>query len=81
MFNRIETPAAEKEEVRVPNAYPKIVLSVDEFAEEFGISRPTAYKLVKVEGFPAFHIGQRIFVNRKELQNWVDRQCRENPVA
>ncbi len=81
MFNRIEAPEPVKEEARVTNAYPKIVLSVDEFADEFGVSRPTAYKLVKEKGFPAFHIGQRIFVNRKELQTWVDRQCRENPVV
>ena len=83
MFDRIEAdPKRETEQKSHPEkAYPKIVLSVDEFAEEFSISRPTAYKLVREIGFPAFHIGQRIFVNRKALQNWVDEQCRENPVA
>ncbi len=49
-----------------------MALTVDEMAEAFRISRPTAYALVKQKGFPAFRIGGRIIVNRKALQEWLD---------
>ena len=52
--------------------FPTMALTVDEMAEELRISRPTAYALVKQEGFPAFRIGGRIIVNRKALQEWLD---------
>ena len=58
MFNRLEASSSASENEQKDNkklsiyTYPKIVLSVDEFAEEFGISLPTAYKLTKEKGFP-----------------------------
>lgn len=52
-----------------------MTMTVDEMAAELNISRPTAYELVKQEHFPAFHIGQRILVNRAGLQRWIDEQC------
>ena len=55
--------------------FPAMTLTVDEMAEELHISRPTAYELVKQEGFPSFRIGQRILVNRSGLQDWIDRRC------
>ena len=54
---------------------PKMTLTVEEMAEELNISNPTAYNLVKQKHFPAFHIGQRILVNRDGLQRWIDVQC------
>lgn len=64
-----ESPAKE-----VP-AVLRMTMTVDEMAAELNISRPTAYELVKQEHFPAFHIGQRILVNRAGLQRWIDEQC------
>ena len=58
---------------RIIRQFPTMALTVDEMAEELRVSRPTAYALVKQEGFPAFRIGGRIIVNRKALQEWLDR--------
>lgn len=83
MFNRaIQTP--EKEQEHSTTAAPAVLhmtMTVDEMAAELNISRPTAYELVKQEHFPAFHIGQRILVNRAGLQRWIDAQCGCDRVA
>lgn len=60
---------------------PKMTLTVEEMAEELNISNPTAYNLVKQKPFPAFHIGQRILVNRDGLQRWIDAQCQAEAVG
>ena len=49
----------------------KLALSVEEAAEMLGISKPTAYQLTKVEGFPAFKIGARTVISRARLEEWV----------
>jgi excisionase family DNA binding protein len=67
-----------KEQESSTNTAPNVLrmtMTVDEMAAELNISRPTAYELVKQEHFPAFHIGQRILVNRAGLQRWIDEQC------
>ncbi len=37
-----------------------LMLSVPDLTEALGISRAGAYELVKSEGFPSLHIGNRI---------------------
>ncbi len=67
-----------KEQEPSNNTTPNVLhmtMTVDEMAAELNVSRPTAYELVKQEDFPAFHIGQRILVNRAGLQHWIDEQC------
>lgn len=56
-------------------AFPTMAMTVDDMAEELHISRPTAYELVKQEGFPSFTLGRRVLVNREGLQRWLDKQC------
>ena len=51
---------------------PKMTLTVEQMADELNISRPTAYSLVKEEGFPSLTIGHRVLVNRAGLQRWLD---------
>ena len=82
MFDRI-TASKEVQDVRpvVTRSFPKMTLTVDETAEELNVSRPTAYELVRQEGFPAFRIGQRILVSREGLQRWIDARCAECPSA
>jgi len=77
MFNRaIQNPMKEQESsTKADPAVLRMTMTVDEMAAELNISRPTAYELVKQEHFPAFHIGQRILVNRAGLQRWIDEQC------
>ena len=48
-----------------------LMLSVPDLTDALGISRARAYKLVKSEGFPALHIGNRILVPKEELIAWI----------
>lgn len=77
MFNRTIKNAMQESEpsTKAAPAVLRMTMTVDEMAADLNISRPTAYELVKQEHFPAFHIGQRILVNRAGLQRWIDEQC------
>ena len=77
MFNKVQPNRKPFIETK-PEPQPepeRMTITVDQLAEELHISRPTAYNLVKEKGFPAFSIGKRVLVNRKALQEWLDRQC------
>ena len=67
-----DAPHGNKMDGRV---YSKMTLTVNELACELGVSRNIAYSLVKRPGFPCFHLGKRILVNRAMLQTWMDQQC------
>ena len=56
-----------------------IMLSVTETATVLGISRTSAYELVKGNGFPSIKVGSRIVVPKDELQKWIQKQlgCKE----
>lgn len=50
----------------------KLVLNVAELAAELGISKPTAYELIKREGFPAVRVSERRTVIPVEaLKLWL----------
>lgn len=51
-----------------------MTLTMAELADELHISLPTARKLVRKSGFPAFSVGSRILINREGLQRWMDGQ-------
>ena len=48
-----------------------LMLSVPDLTDALGISRARAYELVKSEGFPTLHIGNRILVPKEELVAWI----------
>ena len=48
-----------------------LMLSVPDLTDALGISRARAYELVKSEGFPALHIGNRTLVPKEELIAWI----------
>ena len=50
-----------------------LMLSVLELTDVLGISRASAYELVKIKGFPALHIGNRILIPKEELIAWIRR--------
>ena len=52
----------------------KMLLTVREAAETLGVSRATVYTLIHREDFPSIHIGARILINSKKLQDWVNNQ-------
>lgn len=54
----------------------KLTLSVEEMANELGISRPIAYELIKREGFPAIRISERrIIIPVEALRNWLNKNA------
>ena len=53
-----------------------LMLSVPDLTEALGISRAGAYELVKSEGFPTLHIGNRILIPKDELITWIKRSTK-----
>ena len=54
----------------------KLTLSVEEMANELGISRPIAYELIKRDGFPAIRISERrIIIPVEALRNWLNKNA------
>lgn len=53
-----------------------LCLSVSEAAEALSVSKPTIYRLIRTENFPAFKIGGRTVVGVAALKAWVDQQVR-----
>ncbi len=53
-------------------------LTIKELSDILQISMPTANKLVKEKGFPAFRIGKSIRINKYRLQEWMDKQTYED---
>ena len=49
----------------------KSVLSVQELAQQMGISLPKAYELVKEPGFPTIRIGTRILIPTEGFRDWL----------
>ena len=48
-----------------------LMLSVPELTDVLGISRASAYELVKSKGFPALYIGNRIVIPKDNLIAWI----------
>lgn len=57
---------------------PPMTLTVKQLEKELNISDKTARNLVHSAGFPSFRIGNRVLINRKALQEWIDRQTEQN---
>lgn len=51
----------------------KLTLSVEEAGKLLGVSRQVAYQLIHRSDFPTLHIGRRILVPKKQLEEWMDR--------
>ena len=55
-----------------------IMLSVPQLASALGISRSSAYTLVRSDGFPALKIGSRLVIPKDKLQVWINENCPSN---
>lgn len=54
----------------------KLTLSVDELAQELGISKPLAYNLIKRNDFPSLRISERrIVIPVDALKLWLNEQA------
>lgn len=51
-----------------------IMLSVTETATVLGISRTSAYELVKCNDFPSINVGSRIVIPKDKLKKWIQNQ-------
>ena len=54
------------------NDFP-CILTMDDIAAVFGISRCTAANLMNEHGFPSFKIGRRWYVFRDTLKEWMSK--------
>lgn len=54
----------------------KLLLTPQETMSILGIGRNRMYEtLLKDNTFPSMKIGNRYYINRDKLQNWIDKQC------
>lgn len=57
-----------------------IILTVQQAAEQMGVSRPTLLNWTRLTGFPCFRVGRKILIPRKDLIDWASRQANERTV-
>lgn len=50
-----------------------LMLSVQEIAKVLGISKTSAYDLVRSKGFPVLKIGSRLIVPKDKFRKWVEQ--------
>ena len=55
-----------------------LTLTAPEVGEVLGISRASAYELVRSRGFPSIRIGTRIIVPKDKLIAWINEQVEVN---
>ena len=51
-----------------------LMMSVQDIAEVRGISKSSAYVLVKEKGFPKIKIGARVVIPRDKFLEWIDKK-------
>lgn len=55
----------------------RVAYQVEEIGELLGISRATAYKLVKQKNFPAVRVGRhRIVIPKDAFHQWLNTEAR-----
>ena len=54
--------------------FDKRTYTVDEIQDILGISRPTAYALVKKSEFHSIRVGGHIRISKKSFDLWLDNQ-------
>ena len=54
-----------------------MVLNVQEVSDFIGLGMSQTYDLIRRIDFPAFKIGNRIFVPRDKFLDWIDNQSAE----
>ena len=50
-----------------------IMYTVKDIQNIFRCSLSQAYELVNANGFPAIKVGRKILVEKKALENWLDK--------
>lgn len=57
-----------------------LAVGATEAARLLGVSRPTLYQLLNRQDFPSFRVGSRVLISVAGLQEWIDRQTKEDTV-
>ena len=70
MFPQEQTCENERRDL----VFPTMTLTLKQLEKELNISDKTARNLAHMPGFPSFRIGNRVLINRKALQLWLDQQ-------
>lgn len=69
---------AERIERQQPEA---LTYSVEQAAEALGVSRSKLYEMLHRPDFPVITIGNRKLIPRRQLEQWLDRQCNKRSGA
>ena len=56
-----------------------VIINAERLAMILGISRTTAYELMRSNAFPTFKVGSRISVRKDHLLAWMDKQAGIEP--
>ncbi len=55
----------------------RIAYSAKEAAEALGVGRSTMYEYINMEGFPAYKLGGKIYIDVQGLREWSARNAAE----
>ena len=78
VYQAAKVKVKEKEKAEKPQStQPTMTLTVKQLAQELHMSMPTAYDLVKEDGFPSIRRGRKYLVNREALQAWLNAECKK----
>ena len=61
--------------------YEKRIYTVDEIQDILGISKTTAYNLVKSNAFHSVKVGGHYRVSKKSFDDWLDNQMNDCQVC
>ena len=51
-----------------------MLLSISEVSTVLGVSRPTIYRLIHSKNFPIVHLGGRVLIPVRQLEEWLNEQ-------
>ena len=57
------------------NQLEPLAVSAAEAARLLGVSKPTVYKYIHQDDFPAFRLGGRTLISVDGLKDWIRRQA------
>lgn len=60
--------------------HAEITWSMKRFAEEIGVSMPTAYAMSEEPGFPLLRVGRKKLVITSGIEKWMQDRVREQEV-
>lgn len=72
MFNEKIAALNESETAYIENDYDKRIYTVEEIQDILGVSKTSAYNLVKSNVFHSVKIGDHYRISKKSFDKWLD---------